>query len=359
MDLLFPFSNLIFKKCGISNFILIFFLLMIYLLTRIKPVDYINQHIKLKDNLFTDVLVVSAYFPLERSKRNNSEYEHLITYFLRVMNCKTLIYTTRQFYDNYYVNQLKNLTPSQRGLFIFNLTYNDIFESPSVKKLKEAYQKVHSIDRESFRHNPSLYAIWNSKVFFVRESTLIYPNVKYYFWADSGIVRDPMYFNKFDDSGNLCSEKDDKCHFLRFPSKKFASEIEKKYVKPPLELCLFFLLRRRLPKHSEVKIRNDLIQGGGFFGTKVGIDKFYRAFWEVHDSWLKSGIFCGKEQEIYNHVFSNYYDKINIYVYPAFRGRPSNMVWKMYLSAFSEENPHRASNKLMHSSQFLRDVNKF
>lgn len=343
----------IFLNQSVLLFILISFLVKIYNISNVKSEIPFKNEIKLMNQKITDVLVVSAYFPLEKSKRNQSEYKYLIKYFLRVMNCNTLIYTTRKFYEEYYLNELKSLPVEKRKLFLFNCTFNDIFEVPCVKNLTEAYQKVHEIDREKFRHNPRLYAIWNSKIFFVREATLIYPYEKIYFWVDAGVVRDPYYFNLFDNKGRICKNQAN-CHYMNFPSKNFANNIVKNYVDPPLELCLFLLLRRMFPRHSNVKIRNDLIQGGGFFGTKIGIHKFYDAFWEVHNSWLSNDIFCGKEQEIFNHVFSNYYDKINIYIYPAFKGRPSKMVWKMFLSAFSDENPHKASNKLMKSDRFFK-----
>ena len=336
---LFPIFN--FLKIQFFVFFPIIFISKICEISNTKSKSLLSYRIKDDSTEFTDVLVVSAYFPLEKSKRSLSEYEKLIRYFLLIMNCKTLIYTTTKFYEEYYSKEIRKLPIHKQNLFIFNCTYNDIFEAPSVKNLKEAYQKVHEIDRENFRHNPNLYAIWNSKVFFIRESTLIYPNEKYYFWVDSGCVRDPLYFNKFDDHGNICESNKSDCHYMNFPSKNFSSIIQSKYKNPPLELCLFFLIRRLFPKHSTEKIRNDIIQGGGFFGTKIGIQKFYDAFWEVHNSWLKNNIFCGKEQEIFNHVFSNYYDKINIYVYPAYTGSRTNLVWKMFLSAFSDENPHK------------------
>ena len=132
---------------------------------------------------------------------------------------------------------------------------------------------------------------------------MIYPDEKFYFWVDAGVVRDPYYFNLFDDKGNICKNRAD-CHYMNFPSKNFANDILNNYVDPPLELCLFLVYNNKLPRHSTSKISNNLIQAGGFFGTKIGIHKFYDAFWEVHNSWLNNNIFCGKEQDIFNHVLN-------------------------------------------------------
>lgn len=144
-----------------------------YRISKIQPEILSKFKIKLIDRRISDIIVVSAYFPLERSKRNQSEYKHLIRYFLRVMNCQTLIYTTKKFYNEYYINELNSLTPQKQRLYVFNCTFDDIFEVPCVKNLKEAYQKVNEIDPENFRHNPRMYAIWNSKVYFVLKNLIL------------------------------------------------------------------------------------------------------------------------------------------------------------------------------------------
>lgn len=62
----------------------------------------------------------------------------------------------------------------------------------------------------------------------------------------------------------------------------------------------------------------DDVSQGCFFGSKSGIQKFYDAFWEVNEMSIKNNIFWGKEQDTFNFVFANYFNKINFYVFPAY-----------------------------------------
>lgn len=311
------------------------------------------------------ILIVSAYFPFARSKYSQSEYNYWIKSFLQVVNCKTIIYTTPVFYDNYYKEEIKNIPLNRYRQFIFNLTFKDIYEVPCVKNLSSVFKHMHDLDREKGLHNSDLYAVWNSKLYFIHEATLIYPDYSLYFWLDSGVVRDPTYNRLYDKNGKMCDQSEFsqlKCHHLSFPSPDFTNTILSRYSNPPLDICLFFVSYYAFPKHTTQKIENDISQGC-FFGSKIGIQKFYDAYWEVTNSWIKNDIFCGKEQDTFNFIFSNYYDKINFYVFPAFSSFNYNQLgrfarlrfrWFVFISAFSKENPYNVANKLLPSNQFFK-----
>lgn len=326
--------------------------------------SFFNQFL---DPYDPNTLIVSAYFPFAKSKYSQNEYNNWIRLFLQIINCKTLIYTSPDFYENYYKREIKNIPINRFFLFNFNLTFNNIYEVPCVKNLTHVFEKMHEIDREKGIHNPDLYAVWNSKIYFTREATFIYPNCQFYFWVDSGVVRDSIYGRLYDKNGSICDQSESnlnksKCFHIGFPSPNFSNMILSHYSNPPLELCLLFVSYYVFQKHSQTKITNDVSQGI-FFGSKSGIHKFYNAFWEVNDIFIKNNIFCGKEQDTFNFIFANYFDKINIYVFPAYSSYDYSRLtkigrlkfrWFVFLSAFSRENPYDVKNNLLPSSHFLK-----
>lgn len=307
------------------------------------------------------VVLASAYFPLNKSKHDKTDYFIWVRSFLRIINCKTIIYTPSIFYEQFYRKEIKKISQNRRNLFNFNCTYNHIFDIPLMKNISNSYKEMHNIDPEKKRHNPELYAIWNCKIFFLREATFIYPNETFYFWVDSGSVRDPFFSKLYNKYGILCNNLANnkietmECNYASFPSIYFAQNILGKYIDPPLEMCVSFVNPHFFIKHQKNKIKKDVIEGGFFFGSKEGIQKFFNFFWTIHNLWMKKHVFCGKDQQIYNHIFANYYNEINFYVFPAYRAQ--NIIskrWFSFLSAFTYANPHYIPNQLLHSSFFFK-----
>lgn len=129
-------------------------------------------------------------------------------------------YTTPDFYDNYYKKEIKNIPHKRIYLFIFNLTFNNLYEVPCVKNLSTVFENMTEMVREKGLHNSDLYAVWNSKLYFIREVTFIYPNYQVYFWVDSGVVRDSIYTRMYDKNGNIGDSNlnNSKCFHVAFPS---------------------------------------------------------------------------------------------------------------------------------------------
>ncbi|KAK8845679.1 hypothetical protein M9Y10_020597 [Tritrichomonas musculus] len=260
----------------------------------------------------------------------------------------------KKFYNMMYDNGVINYSSNRLHLVDFNFTYNGIFEIPILQNLSNAYKKMHEIDKENDIHNPYLYAIWNSKIWFLREASLIYPDYKFYFWIDSGCVRDPFFDNKFNKYGSLCNSTiDNECNYLTFPKNNFVEDILDQSKYHPLEMCMFMVDRHKFVKYPKKKSKFNILEGI-FFGTKEGVAKFYDAFWEVHNEWLRNNIFCGKDQDIYNFVIENYFKKIQFYIFPLYQVSHRCNKWFAFLSAFSKENPFFIPNKIYHFSKYLK-----
>lgn len=352
--MLFHIHQLFFIYCLLFFFFLAYFkissleTLRIHLFLCHVIINYQNKSQLLFDD---NVVLVTAYFPLPRSKYTHTKYNNWIKSFLNIINCKIIIYTTFSFYNIFYKKEISCISQDRRAFFNFNFTFNDIFELPCLKNISNDYMKINRKDRENKLHNPYLYAIWNGKICFLQEATFIYSNHSFFFWIDSGCVREKIYTNFFEKNGKICDQSIDclrtsECHNLHFPDTYFSKSILNYYNSPPLEICLFFVSNHVFSSKSNIKTIKNIAEGI-FFGSRMGIHKFYKAFWEVHSQWLEKNIFCGKDQEIYNYVFSHYFNQINFYVFPAYKASSRGNTWFRYLSAFSKENPYNASNRLL------------
>ncbi|KAK8839482.1 hypothetical protein M9Y10_031837 [Tritrichomonas musculus] len=100
------------------------------------------------------------------------------------------------------------------------MTFNNLYEVPCVKNLSTVFENMTEMVREKGLHNSDLYEVWNSKLYFIREATFIYPNYQVYFWVDSGVVRDSNYTRMYDKNGNNCDSNlnNSKCFHVAFPS---------------------------------------------------------------------------------------------------------------------------------------------
>lgn len=301
-----------------------------------------------------NIVLTSVYFPLEKSKHALKSYDVWLSRFFKIINCKTIFYTPKKYYNIMYNKGVINYSSTRVHLINFNFTYNDIFEIPIMQNLTKVYRQMNEIDQEQKIHNPYLYAIWNSKIWFLREASLIYPNDTFFFWIDSGCIRDPIFDNMFNKYGSFCNSLiDNKCDYLSFPKNNFVEDILEQSKKNPLEMCMFMVDRHKFVKYPKKKSSFNILEGI-FFGTKNGINKFYKAFWEVHNKWLRNNIFCGKDQDIYNFVIQNYFKKIEFYIYPAYQVSKRTNKWFSFLSAFSKENPFFVPNRIYHFSKYLR-----
>lgn len=302
---------------------------------------------------------VSAYFELNKSKHSKNEYLVWIKRLLPIINCRIIIYTSKSFYLAFFKNEINEITQSHQKLFNFNFTYQNAYEIPCIANLKSEFEKMHNKDLYKEIHNPDLYAIWNSKTYLINSATYIYPDADLFFWVDSGCVREPIMELQYDVLGNYYDKEKangvQNLTHIRFPFTNFSQYILKTYVDPPLEMCLFMVYKYVFPKEfsGHFNKRVHAIQAGGFFGTKKGIRKFHKIYWDVQNDWLKKKFFSGIEQDLFNYIFVHYNDEINFYIFPAFNQSTKYNGWFSFLSAFSDRNPCKDSYKLMKPDTFL------
>lgn len=305
---------------------------------------------------------ISAYFELEKSKHKKTEYLEWIKRLLPIINCRMIIYTSEYFYLNFFKNEIVQLPEYQQKLFNFNFTYSDAYEIPCISNLSKKFQEMHKHDPLRRYHNPNLYAIWTSKTFLVDSATYIYPDAYMYFWVDIGCAREEIMELQYDQYGNSYDKlsaskinKTTKLEHIKFPFSTFSDYIQNTYTDPPLEMCLFIVYKYVFPKDfsGHLPRNKNVVQAGGFFGTKNGVRKFNKIFWKVQNDWLSRNFFSGVEQDLFNFIFVHYNKEINFYVFPGFNQSSLYNGWFSFLSAFSDRNPCNDHYDLLKPDGFI------
>jgi len=142
------------------------------------------------------ILLVSAFFPLSKSKHSMSDYKAWLSRFLQPITTPIYFFTTPD---------MEPLVQSLRGNLpiTINTTFSSPFDIPPLKDgvgTQEKYEEMWRWDREKHRHSPGLYAIWSGKPYFLdeglRNSKIEYD---YAFWTDAGSFRDDHSYSHWPD----------------------------------------------------------------------------------------------------------------------------------------------------------------
>jgi hypothetical protein len=165
-------------------------------------------------NLHKKILLVSAFYPLEKSKHTDAEYTAWLQRFLGHVSTDIYFFTTPELEP--FVRNARDALPfnastssSSQNSYIPQLIINTTYPSPSsippLLPHKAQYEQMHAWDREKERHGPELYAIWNAKPWFLREGLR---NMKvhdsdddydYAFWTDAGSFRHEHAYETWPD----------------------------------------------------------------------------------------------------------------------------------------------------------------
>lgn len=148
------------------------------------------------------VILVSAYFPLSKSKHPQNDFKRWMELFLGLITTEVYMFVPPEMAEQVY--SLRGALP---------ITVNTTFETPwdvpmfSDPIIQEKYQKMQKKDREKSIHSPSLYAVWNAKAYFLDEAVKNVQNsgktVDYAFWSDAGSFRQAHGYRSWPDVDRL------------------------------------------------------------------------------------------------------------------------------------------------------------
>jgi len=144
------------------------------------------------------ILLVSALFPLPKSKHTHEEYAQWLSQFLGSITTDIYFYTTPE---------MAPVVRAARGdklPITIDTRYVSPFDIPPLKGKEDAYIKIHELDREKFRHNPSLYAIWNAKPWLTDFAVkTLAKQYDYIFWNDAGSFRMQHVYTEWPNPGRV------------------------------------------------------------------------------------------------------------------------------------------------------------
>jgi len=142
------------------------------------------------------ILLVSAFFPLAKSKHSHQDYTGwLRTYLTKVT---THIYFFAPPGIESLIRELRGDLP-----MTINTSFSSPFDIPPLRDLRGRYEEMHKLDWEKDIHSPELYAAWSSKTYFLEEglrnSKASGFDFTWAFWNDAGSFRDDQQFTAWPD----------------------------------------------------------------------------------------------------------------------------------------------------------------
>jgi hypothetical protein len=142
----------------------------------------------------TRILLVSAFYPLSKSKHSHEEYAVWLSKYLSRVSTHIYFFAPPSIGPT--IRRLRGNLP-----MTLNTTYASPYDIPPLVGLRGVYENMHALDPEKEIHSPELYAIWTSKSFFLDEGL---QNMKksgakydYAFWNDAGSFRDDQEFEQW------------------------------------------------------------------------------------------------------------------------------------------------------------------
>ncbi|KAJ7758556.1 hypothetical protein DFH07DRAFT_741680 [Mycena maculata] len=237
-----------------------------------------------------NILLVTSFFPLSKSKHTMREYENWLTRFLEPIATDIYFYAPAE---------MESLIRKCRGdlPIIINTTYTTPFDIPPLDGARNVYYKMQAQDRERARHSPELYAVWAAKPYFLDEAVQSLARVgkvyDYAFWNDAGSFRFPHKYTNWpsparvrsiwEEGSALSGEKAE--DLLFFPIAGLPHPSMKYWVQD----------------HGPVD--TEFSEGSFFGGSPRTVAWWRRTYYAYHDHYLHLGQFVGKDQTLINAIF--------------------------------------------------------
>ncbi|CAF1348345.1 unnamed protein product [Adineta steineri] len=186
------------------------FILVIISIALILPINQSNSFLfsirtsnytrysLLKNNEQYSTTVVTAYFPLSKSKHSKAEYQSWLENLLGFCQSPMIIYTSIE-----YQPMLQQLRRNNSLRTHFIVEYNSSLEMPPVKKLVPIFEQQYLTDPERAYHSVELYAVWCAKSFILNRISDDKNYCRKTFGQKKNVLVTPDSFNAADDLATL------------------------------------------------------------------------------------------------------------------------------------------------------------
>lgn len=236
--------------------------------------------------------VVSAYYPLQKSKYTYDHYNKWLRLFLTNCEAHMVIFTNAETAP--FLESCRSNFPTKTKVVILEPNeWTATTQFPA-----DFWENQHAIDKESNIHSPELYKVWFEKKEFVKRAIEMNPwNHTDFVWCDAGICR---------------SESLSKL-MKRFP---VSSRI-------PTDKILLCNVGEYTEKDEQVKYINGIpFQGGASGSMRIGggIVAASVSMWTIYDKiytdtmnkYIQANVFCGKEQNVLETMVLEYRNHISL-----------------------------------------------
>ncbi|KAF8632486.1 hypothetical protein AX15_001855 [Amanita polypyramis BW_CC] len=237
------------------------------------------------------ILLVSALFPLAKSKHSQSEYESWLKRFLGQISTEVYFFTSPS------LSSVISSTRPPNYLITINTTFSAPFDIPPLRDFEQRYAQMYEQDRERLIHSPELYAVWNGKAYYVAEAI---KNLEkegktydYVFWNDAGSFRDDHLYKVWPDPENV------RRIFEEGENKSDVGKDELVFF--PLEGLPVFNLRSWTEDKGPIDM--DMSEGSFFGGSPSAMQWWSATFYAYHDYYISLSCFVGKDQTLFNALF--------------------------------------------------------
>ncbi|KAF7437141.1 hypothetical protein PC9H_003977 [Pleurotus ostreatus] len=244
------------------------------------------------------VLIVSAFYPLSKSKHPIENYKAWLNRFLQNIESPVYFFTT----------------PAMEGLIrgcranhpiYINTTFERAFDVPPLHGLEGEYEKMQAKDREGFRHSPELYSVWNAKPYFLDEAVRnvnsldpfaqnapSLPTYNYGFWVDAGSFRQEHFYQRWPDAQRVQEVFEEGSQLTGTPQDELIF----------FPICTIPERGWKRWRESDGPVDFDFSEGSFFGGSPKAISWYAQTFYAQHDKYLANGIFVGKDQTVINAI---------------------------------------------------------
>ena len=265
-----------------------------------------------------EITVVTAYFPLEKAKHSQSDYQSWLKNLFSFCQSPMIIFTTTKFHSTLYQLRRNGSLPS-----FFVIDYPSPLHMPPIKPLISTFQEQHQQDPEYAYHSIELYAVWCAKSFMLNRSTELNPfNSRFFLYMDAGAFRSRKY--RFQAWPNL--------------STLLPLLINDRYL-----LGMIAPLPRRLcPLKYQVNdgpLKIDLIEGTFMAGSIDSIHWWTSMYYDTINDYRSKKFFIGKDQSVMNVLALVYANRVNMFL--PFR-LACDDVWFAFGPLFSQEEERKS-----------------
>lgn len=236
--------------------------------------------------------VVSAFYPLEKSKHTIQEYISWIHNFVTNIDSPIVLFTDNPFCS--IIQRMREEAKLADKLYIIQKPFDEV--KFSTAEWIDIWENQLKIDKFAHCHGHELFRVWANKPFFVQEAIEINPfKTTKFVWCDAGCWRDPTVA-KICGPGWPVSEKitSERMHIITINSMKpYLEKLEEKSEWTHSSKKSFEDIVK------EIDVRNIAIVGGTILlGDIEAWQTWVPLFEECLSLYIKNNLFAGDDQSV-------------------------------------------------------------